>query len=152
MSPRSALLLQTQPSSSSPAARGNCHSTGKELLQLSHEPRAPLYGTQQKMPKPGQKDTRKLYFHVCFNELCYGQSMASHGKGNQLVFIQTKYKDTFTYPTADNLPGEEETELALQKSIINPCWYKRPGEFSCGRKDAAKERCKTTGGKQRCSS
>lgn len=76
---------------------------------------------------------------------------ASDGKGKQLLFIQAKYKDTSTYPTADNLSGEDETELALQKPI-KPSWYKGPGEFSCRRKDAANERCKTTGAKERCSS
>lgn len=96
--------------------------------------------------------TRKTQENCIFMCVLMNSATASDGKGNKLVFIQTKYKDTFTYPTADNLLGEEETELAVQKSILKPFWYKRLREFSCRRKDAAKERCKTTGGKERCSS
>lgn len=97
-----------------------------------------------------QNQARKTQENCISTCVLINSARASDGKGKQTLFIQKKYEDIFTYPTADNLPGEEETERVLQKSI-KPSWYKRFGEFSCRRKDAAKERCKTTGENERCS-
>lgn len=113
MSPCSALFLQTQLHSSSTTGAATLQARNSSSSAVSEELRF------MALNRKCQNHARKTQENSISTCVLMNSSTASNGKGNQLVFIQTKYKDTFTYPTADNLPeGDRASPSKISKAFL----------------------------------